>query len=121
MCKHDIKKFVIAKSSTLLNAINAIEKNKNRGVLVVEGTKVVGIVSEGDILRALQQGMDVHAMVDSIIQLSFKYLLNKNMREAFEYFKKYNITILPVVEPDMSLVDIITLPDLLEHVIINTQ
>ena len=48
----DLVDYTVSKSGTLINAIDKIERNHSRTVIVVDCEKVV-VLSEGDILRAL--------------------------------------------------------------------
>ena len=45
--------YVVTADGTLLDAAEVIEHTRSRSAVVVKETKVVGIISEGDILRAL--------------------------------------------------------------------
>ena len=48
----DFKNYIISDDSTLIVACEAITKNKSRCVLIESKNKIIGIVSEGDIIRA---------------------------------------------------------------------
>ena len=105
--------FVIDKKSTLLMACNVIAKNKSRCVLVSDNKKIIGVLSEGDLMRALIGGASIHSKIDAFINLNFFYLTEKNLLQAKEIFKKNLITILPILDKSMKLINIITLRDML--------
>ncbi len=111
----DINDFIIRENDTLLQAASKIEKNKARAVLIVSEHKVVGVLSEGDIIRALLRGTNIHTHVNGEMQISFRYLEDRNWHEAFRLFKKYVFSVLPIVNEDMHLVDVITLQSLFNH------
>ncbi len=109
-----LAEFTIDETTTLLAASRVIEQNHMRAAVVVANGKVVGIVSEGDILRALLKGMDVHAPVRKFMQVSFTFLNEKDMVRAVRIFRKTFISLLPVVTHQMELDDVITQADLLD-------
>ena len=47
------KNFIVKKTDSIISAIEKIELNFHRTVFVVENKKLIGCVSEGDIMRAL--------------------------------------------------------------------
>ena len=44
--------YIIPENSTLIRACEAISKNKSRCVLIEKNNKIIGILSEGDIIRS---------------------------------------------------------------------
>ena len=92
------------------------ENSNDRVAVVVNSSdKVVGVISQGDILRALSAGIGMYKQVNQIIQSSFLHLYSRNMEEAYEIFKKKKITLLPVISYDNELQSIITLDDIFEY------
>ena len=106
--------FVIDKKSTLLMACNFIAKNKSRCVLVSDNKKIIGVLSEGDLMRALIRGASVHSKIDPFVNFNFFYLTEKNLMQAKKIFKKNLITILPVLSKSMKLINIITLREMFD-------
>lgn len=104
--------FVIDKKSTLLMACNIVEKNKNRCVLVSDNKKIIGVLSEGDLIRALIGGASIYSKIDQFINFNFFYLKEKNLTQAKQIFKKNLITILPILNKSMKLINVITLKDI---------
>ena len=49
-------KYTLETGSTLGNAITKIKLNKVRTVIVVKNNKVIGVISEGDLLKAFMKG-----------------------------------------------------------------
>jgi len=113
--KDDIKKFTIKENSIMLDAIKSIQLSDLRTIVVVgKDNKVVGVISEGDILRAYINGMNSHSPIKSIINVSFKFLKQKDMKQAFELFK-LGIDILPIISNDFQLLEVITIYELLDR------
>ncbi len=108
--------FTIPGSATLLDAIELIARNKARCVVVLEQDKVAGVLSEGDILRALLRGTGTHAVISQVLRPSFVYLQTVDLHKAFELFQRFLFTLIPVVDEGLRLRDVITLRDVLEHV-----
>lgn len=107
--------FSIPDSSTLLQAVEKIQKNQSRTVMVVRDDIVVGVVSEGDVMRALLRGVSVHTPLSEFAPRSFKYLRSSSEREAFEIFRKHAVSMVPVVDDNFRLVDVITLEHLIRR------
>jgi len=117
----ELNEFIISETSTLIEAIEKIAHNKMRAVVVVANGKLIGVASEGDILRALLHGSDIHAQIGPVMQYTFKYLFTPDYQEAFRLFRKYLITLLPIVDNKMHLKGLVTLPDVLSRVKVETE
>ncbi len=108
-----MNKYCIGMDYTIKEAIDRIDESKNRVVVVLNNDlKVVGVVSQGDIIRSLSSGKSLFARVDSMIRSDFLYLNERNLDEAYKLFKRTKITLLPVVDEDFFLIDIITMDDI---------
>ena len=103
--------FCVSIDDTLLGAANAINRNKSRGVLVISCGKVVGVISEGDILRHLLNGVDIMAPVRNLFNMSFEYLSTRDMAEASKILRRLGAGFVPVVNKDMELVDVLTIEE----------
>lgn len=108
--------FTIAVTATLLDAAARIESNRSRSVLVLSGDVVIGIISEGDILRALMRGVDIRAPLQSFVRHDFKYLTERNMDKALELVRQFGIALVPIVDSHLRLIDVIPLSQILELV-----
>jgi mannose-1-phosphate guanylyltransferase / mannose-6-phosphate isomerase len=117
--KDDIKKFTIKENSIMLDAIKSIQLSDLRTIIVVgKDNKVVGVISEGDILRALIDGISPYSPIKNIINVSFKFLHTRDMHEAYKFFK-LGIDVLPIMSNDFGLIDIITIFDFLDQLDFN--
>ncbi|MFH1983044.1 MAG: CBS domain-containing protein [Pseudomonadota bacterium] len=113
---NELSPFKVSESATLLQAVEKIEKNRSRAAIVESDGKVIGVISEGDIMRALLQGANIHSPIESFIIYSFKYLTDRDLPQARKLFAKHLITLLPVLDDDFRLVGVITLRDILNAV-----
>lgn len=109
-------KYCINKNYTIKETIEKLEQNHDRVVIVVnDENRVIGVVSQGDIIKALSSGMSIYAMVGGIIKPGFFYLEEKNMEKAYKVFKKKKITLMPIVDGAFKLIDVITLDDIYNY------
>lgn len=111
-----MNKFCVYQDYTIKETIDRIDASKNRVAIVVNKTeKVIGVVSQGDIIRALGAGKSVYSRVDGIIQSSFLYLNERDMEQAYPIFRKKTITLLPIVDNEFYLIDVITIIDIYNY------
>lgn len=111
-----MNKYCIEKNYTIKETIERIEEGKDRGVIVLgKDKKVIGVVSQGDIIRGIISGKDIYSHVDTIVKPSFFYLNDKDLEKAYKLFKKYKISLLPVVDDDFKLTDVINMDDIYSY------
>lgn len=111
-----MEKFCISEDYTIKETIERIDQNKNRVVFVVnKENKLVGVVSQGDIIRALCAGKSIYHRVDSLIRADFIYLNSRDMEKAYRLFKQMKITLLPVVDDDFRILSVISLDDIFSY------
>lgn len=115
MTKKDLQKYTISPKTTLLDAAGAIVSNASRCVFVVDEGKVLGALSEGDILKALLKNVSPYAPIETSVNSNFKYLKKRSYPDALEIVKAHNITLIPVVDEKLMLKDIITLKEVLDN------
>ncbi len=110
-----LKNFTISENSNLLVASKAISANKSRCVFLERNNKIIGVFSEGDLIRALLQGSDLNSIIKPYINYNFFYLTEKNFIDAKEIFLNHGITVIPILnKKNMCLIDIITTYDILK-------
>lgn len=112
----DLKNLCVNENDTVLSSISVIEKNHLRNVFVINNlNKIIGILSQGDIIRSIIQGVELHSRVGKIANESFIYLNNKDMDKAYKVFKSKNLAIIPVINKNFELVDVITIQDIYHY------
>lgn len=112
----DLAAYHVQSSATLLDAAERIQRNHARTVVVVDGERAIGVLSEGDILRALLHGSDIRAPLLDFVAYGFKYLRGRDDEAALALFRSHGIGLVPVVDDEMRLRDVITLTELLPRV-----
>ena len=67
--------YTISIKSTILEALKFIEINGAKTVVVISETnKVIGVISQGDVLRSLMKGVNVKGKIINITNTSYKFL-----------------------------------------------
>lgn len=113
----DLSIYCITPSYTIKEALAQIEENKNRAVLVVDDLgRVSGLLSQGDIIRALASGANLFASVGQFSSPSFMYLKSRDLEKAYQLAKTRGMTIFPVLDDDFKLIDVLTLFDVFDYV-----
>lgn len=109
--------FCVTQNYTIREVMQVFERNKERGVIVVgEAGKVCGFLSMGDIIYALVSGKTMYSHIGQICNPSFVYLKEKDYARALKLFRERNISLIPVINEGMQLVDVITAKEMFEMV-----
>ena len=101
-------------AETLLSAAKVISLNKSRCAVVTSKDKAIGVFSEGDLLRALLKGADIHSKLKPYVNHGLVFLEERSLKKALPIFKRMEITLLPVLSKDLTLIDVILLGEILE-------
>ena len=78
--------FLVHKEERLKSIVEKIVLNGHRTVIVVDKKKVLGSISEGDILKALLYKKDVNITARKLMNKSFKFLKTKDKDEVKKNF-----------------------------------
>ncbi len=109
-----MEKYIINLNTNISDAIVMMSKSDCRTLVVTEKNKVIGVISEGDIIRGFINGFVSTNSINEIVQYNFKYVTEKNKNDAYNIIKENLILLLPVVKKNMILVDVITIKDFLK-------
>jgi CBS domain-containing protein len=108
-----LEEYCVSEDATMRDAITVIQRNASRCAVVrAAAGKVIGVFSEGDVLRALLRGSDIHAPLRNLLRPSFIYLRERNLEEAREHIRR-GLSLVPVVDAEFRLQDVLTLQDVL--------
>lgn len=102
----DLSDFVVSATDTIHTAMEKITRNKHRAVVVLDGRRVVGTVSDGDIRRAFLQDVLPIAPVAKIMNINCRTTTERDPRRQRQVLLREKVTVLPVVEPSHELVDV---------------
>ena len=102
--------FTILEQDSMLAALAKIDTNKQGFVIVVDERKqVLGVLTDGDVRRAILKGMTSEAPVSAIYTRSAKTVsIHDGLRSVIELFKSQSIKFLPIVDDKGKLANIIT-------------
>ena len=117
----DLNCYMVEASGTLLDAAQAIAKNKSRCIIVIECGKTIGVISEGDLVRALLRGTDITSPMREFVHHGFVHLEEKSFERALTLFRTHGISLIPILDQAMVLKDVITLNEMLTHVALASE
>ena len=113
----ELNSLLIVEDSLLIEAYMKISNTRHRCLLVVtQNNKLSGVISEGDIIRALINGAHNYSPIKEWITRDCKFLNEFNIKDSVSLFKKYGITLLPIVDKQMHIKSFVSLYDLLEQI-----
>ena len=108
------EKYIVDKNDSIENVISKILINNHRTVFVIDKKKIIGTISEGDVLRSLLIKKNLKSPANKIMNKAFKYIfLNKNLKKAKNIFQNFHVSIIPVLNKKFELKEVITLKDIL--------
>lgn len=102
---NDIKSLVIDKSSILKDALEKINKSGRGLCFVVDGSCLLGVITDGDIRRYLIGGGDIHSPAIESMNTDFvKCNVSATSKEIRDLFSN-KIKIIPLINNEGLLVD----------------
>ncbi len=114
----NLEKYCLREDRTIKEAVLAIQNNYSRCIVVLNSQqKVVGVFSEGDVLKAILNDINIFTPLKKVIKPSFHYLKEKDMSQAYSLIKKHGITLIPVISDSFRLKDVITIFDVMDHLV----
>lgn len=102
MAHFDANLFLVDQSVSIKNALVAIDENKHGLIFVCSPDKVVvGMLTDGDIRRALFSGVDLEAKVSGIVNKDFVYGSETTPREELLKLLDGRVKAIPIIESGM--------------------
>lgn len=99
-----IKEISIQSNALLLNAMKLIDKNSKGICFILKGKKLVGILTDGDIRRALLKGIKLDAVVSNVMRKNFFSMpVGSSASDIQNNLKK--VDYIPIVNELNELVD----------------
>lgn len=108
---------IVSRETKLKDAIVVMSEGRLGNVIITENNKVIGLLSDGDLRRALMnEDFSLDCSVDKIATLNPKTLKNKNLlaSDALSIIEDYKIQLLVVTQEDDELVGVLHIHDLIE-------
>lgn len=116
------KNAIINSGATLQSAIVEMCKKELSLVNVVdEENKLAGILTDGDLRRLLQKGVDIYSLnIDDVMTKSPKFIKDDLMAvDALKIMNEKNITAMPVINDEDKVVGTIRIQEILNEGIYN--
>ena len=112
------KKLLIKPTLSLKVALKQIDQSGLQVLIVVdEKDRILGIITDGNIRRAIIKGLDFETSIQDIMTKNPIVISCKsNKEEALELMKKYEIRHIPVVDEKNKIIDIFLWKDFLKKV-----
>ena len=106
------------KTHTMRHLQALLRENKIGGIPIVEGNKLIGLVSTEDIINALEKGY-IDALVEDRMTRNVIHLQDDMpLSFAINYLNKYRYGRFPVLNKDNELVGVITSIDVIRNLLI---
>ncbi|WGS66036.1 sugar phosphate nucleotidyltransferase [Marinitoga aeolica] len=110
----EIKDFFSVKKEDDLNVvIETLNKSPYKILFVLEGNKIIGTITDGDIRRYLFNKKNNISEIKAfnIMNTNFKYIYEKEYKSfSIKDYLRYNVEYLPVVNEKMEIIKIINIP-----------
>ena len=104
---------LIHKNKNLVEGLQRLNELRNLSRLILfvvdDNEKVVGSVTDGDIRRSIIAEQNLQKTLGEIANPDFKRLYQKDTYQSFEKYRKSDIKILPILNQDGKMVDLIDL------------
>lgn len=111
------EKFLIPPTTTLIEALKYMDSIDKKILIVCENRKFMGVISIGDIQRAILNKVDLQNIVLNYIRADIVYAKDGDNLDAVKWkMQKERIECMPIVNKDHNLIDIIEWDDLLKDV-----
>lgn len=112
-----IETYCIKLNSTIKDAMEAIDKNLTGGAFVVdEYFHVKGVITDGNIRRAILRGYSIGDSIEEIYSKSFKYVTSYVSRKKVkELMFKYKIRQIPVLDEQGKIINLYFIDDIISY------
>lgn len=106
----ELNKYMIQCTSSIIDVIKKIDNNKKGFVFVVDQDQAInGILTDGDIRRALMNDYKLSSKVSLIVNPNYQYLNeNDNFETVVNKFKDEKIEFLPILNSNRKICNILT-------------
>jgi CBS domain-containing protein len=105
--KRILDQFTVRVTDSIRTAMLKITANRCRVVVVLDGRRVVGTVSDGDIRRAFLKEVLAIAPVEKIMNINCRTTTETDPSEQRKAIIREKVTLLPVVDERCELIDVV--------------
>ncbi len=108
---------IVSRETKLKDAIVTMSEGRLGNVIIIDDNKVIGLLSDGDLRRALMSdSFSMDCKIEEIATMNPKTLKDKDLlaSDALSIIEDYKIQLLIVTQDDDSLVGVLHIHDLIE-------
>lgn len=118
-----IKKILINEKQKLKDAIKSIDKSGAQIALVVNSSKhLTGIITDGDIRRALLQNRSLLSNIKSIMNSNYKFMYEgTSPSQILGSMKEFRVKHMPILSRKKKLVDFYSITDFIKEHSLNAK
>lgn len=100
--KEKLDNFIVAKLDTLSTAMSKIEINRNRTIIVAESFRIYGVLTDGDIRKALLNGRSLKTVCEVVMNRNFKIAsTEEEARDLLD--RNLELNMIPICETSTNL------------------
>lgn len=105
-----MQNFCVKENSTIIDALKIIDNNKKGFALLIDDQNMLlGVLTDGDIRRALISGKKLHDMALDVCNKKFIYLnVDAELKYAIDIFKDDKVKFIPILNHQGQAVNVIT-------------
>ena len=109
-----MEKYLVKKNISLIEALKKITANGEKHVIVINNMgAAIGIISDGDIRRAILKKLKLTSSISKILNKKFLYFKENlfNKKKAIEHLQKNKIFFAPILNSKKIPINFITVND----------
>jgi dTDP-glucose pyrophosphorylase len=110
-----LEKVFLYPNNTLRDSISTINSGSLQVALIVDSNlRIIGIITDGDVRRAILKGLSLDCSVELVMTQSPIYVLSGSSQSfALNLMRQKSIHHVPVVDKNMKIIDLFVLDDLI--------
>lgn len=107
--------YFVSPDTSIKQAIAVIDRGAAQAALVVDGSKLLGIVTDGDVRRALLRGETIDGTVGKVMRKDFSFLpATASEEEALALMQRKTLYQVPALDHDGRVVRLFLLEELIK-------
>lgn len=108
---NDVQSVLVEAGESLRGALERLCASSKQILVVVEGSRFRGTLTDGDVRRFLLKGGGLEATVGEAANFHSKFLFSTERDRASGYIWENKLSAVPIVDEEMNLVDVVFLHD----------
>ena len=103
----DVKDFLIDEKSSMISAMEQLDRIAKKILFVVREGRLVAAITDGDIRRWILKKGSLDALVKDIANYNPKYLTVQDKSRATEFMRTHSIIALPIVDEEKTIISVV--------------